>query len=232
MNMDYLSNTIDKRCLNSFAKNYQSQFGEDGIIEEIFKRLGITKGWTVEFGAMDGGRLSNTYHLIEQNDRFRGVFIEGDSVWFDELNHICSRYPKRMIPVCKYVQPTGVDSLQYILSDIVIPKEFELLSIDVDGMDYQIWAGFKDYSPKVVIIEINSSFLPDVYYINGFGGTSGTSFRSMLELGKSKGYTLVCHTGNMFFVRNNLVEKLDMDRELLDNPSMMFNDFWIQNSVI
>jgi len=222
--MDYLSNTIDKRCLNSFAKNYQSQFGEDGIIEEIFKRLGITKGWTVEFGAMDGGRLSNTYHLIEQNDRFRGVFIEGDSVWFDELNHICSRYPKRMIPVCKYVQLAGADSLQSILSETLIPKEFELLSIDVDGWDYHIWSNFQWYTPKIVIIEVNSSFLPDVEYIS----SNGTSFLGMLRLGVSKGYILVCHTGNMFFVRNDLVEKLGMDRELLDNPSMMFNDFWIQ----
>ena len=52
--------------LNSFEKKIYSQFGEDGILEEILKRLGeqnIDK-WCVEFGARDGISDSNTYNLI------------------------------------------------------------------------------------------------------------------------------------------------------------------------
>jgi len=216
--------------LNKFAKNYQSQFGEDGIIEEIFKRLGITGGWLVEFGAMDGGQLSNTFHLVESNNNFSVVFIECDPKWCDALHITCKRYPDRMFPICKCVEPTGKYSLDSILANgVLIPKDFELLSIDVDGKDYQIWEKFVEYSPKVVIIEVNSSFLPNVEYINGYGEMGGTSFLSMLKLGKRKGYTLICHTGNMIFVRDDLVDRVRLDKELLDNPNRMFNDFWIQH---
>lgn len=214
--------------LNKYARDYCSQFGEDGIIEEIFRRLNITGGWTVEFGAMDGAQLSNTYHLIDSTPNFSGIYIEGDPRWCSELHRICYRYTERMFPVCEYITVTGEHSLQSILKRFPIPADFELLSIDVDGADYQIWSEFWEYSPKITLIEVNSSFLPNIEYINGSGDMGGTSFLSMLKLGRSKGYTLVCHTGNMIFVRNDLVDGLGMDKLLLANPSRMFNDFWIQ----
>ena len=31
-----------------------SQSGEDGIVEEVLKRLNISSGWVCEFGAIDG----------------------------------------------------------------------------------------------------------------------------------------------------------------------------------
>ena len=50
---------------SKFKKNYYSQFGEDGIIEEVLKRMGINEGWVCEFGAWDGIKSSNTFSLIE-----------------------------------------------------------------------------------------------------------------------------------------------------------------------
>lgn len=46
----------------------------------------------------------------------------------------------------------------------------------------------------------------------------------MLELGRAKGYTLVTHTGNMIFVRDDLVNTLGMDTS---NPDGMFCTRWI-----
>ena len=62
--------------LINFRKNLYSQDGEDGVIEEIFKRLSINKGTFVEFGAWDGKYLSNTFALLQKN--WAGVYIEGD----------------------------------------------------------------------------------------------------------------------------------------------------------
>ena len=61
---------------NKYAKNIYSQNGEDGIIEELLKRLDIKNGWVCEFGAWDGINLSNTFRLVENG--FNAVFIEGD----------------------------------------------------------------------------------------------------------------------------------------------------------
>jgi len=71
--------------LNSFYKNIFSQFGEDGIIEEILNRLGRNSDkLCCEFGAWDGSHLSNVYNLI-LNKNFKGILIEADPKKFKNL---------------------------------------------------------------------------------------------------------------------------------------------------
>lgn len=50
--------------LERYASSVTSQDGEDGILEHIFERLGVGKGFCIEFGAADGHYLSNTFRLI------------------------------------------------------------------------------------------------------------------------------------------------------------------------
>ena len=73
---------------SKFKKNYYSQFGEDGIFEEIINRLGNHSDKDcVEFGAWDGIFLSNTYHFIK-NHSFKGILIEGNKKNINFLNSI------------------------------------------------------------------------------------------------------------------------------------------------
>jgi hypothetical protein len=44
-----------------------------------------------------------------------------------------------------------------------------------------------------------------------------------VELGAKKDYQLVCHTGNCFFVRKELVPGLQLDPALLESPDNLFN---------
>lgn len=60
--------------LLKYGKNIHSQAGQDGIIEKIFKTLGVKNGNFVEFGAVDGILLSNCRKLYEEG--WSGVFIE------------------------------------------------------------------------------------------------------------------------------------------------------------
>jgi hypothetical protein len=72
--------------LEKYKYNIYSQNGEDGIIEEVFKRLGLdefNKFWVVEFGAWDGKHLSNTFNLIKKGAA--SCLIEGDSTKFLDL---------------------------------------------------------------------------------------------------------------------------------------------------
>lgn len=74
---------LSAHSLNRFGKCVYSQYGEDGIIEEIFRRIGISNGFFVEFGAFDGISLSNTRHLWEKG--WNGVMIEQSPSAFAKL---------------------------------------------------------------------------------------------------------------------------------------------------
>ncbi len=209
--LSYMASLPAKRAalapLSEFEFDIYSQSGEDGLLPELFRRLGITGGYVVEFGAWDGMVYSNTYNLIKTNPRFEAIYIEGDEERFKDLQRTAQK-TGRITPICTFVQPTGEQSLDSILKKTPVPKEFELLSIDIDSFDYQVWQHFSGYKPKVVIIEVNSSVLLDVEQIHGENNKQGSSFTSTLALGHAKGYRCVHHRGNMIFVRNDLVGKL------------------------
>jgi hypothetical protein len=189
-----------------FRRNVNSQAGEDGVLAEILRRLEITNGWFCEFGAWDGKYLSNTCLLLEKG--WQGVMIEGDEKRFEDLGKRARQLSGRLYPICRYVAPTaGPDSLDSLLGTTPIPSDFDVLSIDVDGLDYYIWEAFQRYHPKVVIIEVNSHYPPGVEHLES-GGNAHSSFTSMVQLGGRKGYIPVLHTGNVFFVRSDLVDKV------------------------
>ena len=98
-------------------------------------------------------------------------------------------------------------------------EDLDLLSIDVDGMDYRLWAGLKKYRPRVVIIEANASMEPDVLFIQTDPGKRmGSSALAMVELAKSKGYELVAHlVSNCIFVRSEDFPRLKIADNSLEN---------------
>ena len=196
---------------NEYAKDIHSQNGEDGIVEELLKRLEISNGWVCEFGAWDGIHLSNTFALIEKG--FEGVFIEGDKNKYSDLLDTVKKYPN-IVTVESFIDGNkdSKNSLDNVLKTTPIPKDFDVLSIDIDSYDYQVWDSLKDYRPKMVIIEIESGVHPNNSHshIYKHGVYKGTGFRPMFDLGIKKGYTFVLHTGNMFFVRNDLFSKLNI----------------------
>lgn len=49
----------------------------------------------------------------------------------------------------------------------------------------------------------------------------------MVELGQRKGYTLVAHTGNMFFVADEIVAKLSLPSEDLGDVDRLFSGEWV-----
>jgi len=206
--------------LIKYSFDSYSQNGEDGIIQEIFYRLGINSGYLVEFGASDGLSCSNTVNVIKNSSRFMAVYIECDKGKYDQLKDNLKDLSRQLILFNGYVEETGANSLDSYLERTPANVDLELLSIDIDGMDYQIWSSLKKYRPKVVIIEINSNYPINERRINGKDGSSGSSFSSMLDLGIRKGYSLVCFTGNMIFVRDDLIVKLNLPDGYVNNPGM------------
>lgn len=166
-----------------------SQHGEQGIIKSLLATM-PNDGYCVEFGAWDGYLFSNTRGLIE--DGWQGVFIEGDKQRFKEL-----KYKDRdSIVINAYVGDEN--KLDDLLNDKV-PADFDVLSVDIDGDDYHVWADFVKHKPKIVVIEYNGTI--PVKFVNPKGKNVGSSIYSLIELAESKGYSFHSHTEtNVIFV--------------------------------
>lgn len=156
----------------SYQKNVHSQNGEDGILTEVLRRMKLTKGEAIEFGAPTMQYCSNTFNLPK-----------GWNKYYYDIN------PQEQGVIKAEITPENVNE---------VIGECDLLSIDVDGNDFAIWQAYT-FQPKVVIIEINSSISPNVEHTSL---KHGTSFKTMNMLAEEKGYFLLCHTGNCVYILN------------------------------
>jgi len=187
------------------ARDINSLSGEDGIIEKIFEVIQPANRWCVEFGAWDGRIFSNTYHLMKHAE-WSGVFIEANGDKFQELLKTYQGNP-RAHSLRRFVSFTGENSLDSLLRQTPLPKEFDLLSIDIDGNDYHVWESLTQYEPRVVIIEFNPTIPSHIEFVQprDMRLQQGSSLLSLIKLGKQKGYELVCVTEyNGIFVRSSL----------------------------
>lgn len=216
--------------LNNFKKNIYSQNGEDGLIEEIIKRLKINNNknnWCVEFGAWDGKYLSNTYNLVRNG--WNAIYIEGDLNKFQDLLKT-KKENKNIIAINKYVSKNKMskNSLDNILRNTKIPLNFEILSIDIDSYDLEVWESIVFYKPKIVIIEINSAYPPGIikWHSERNKNVNGNSFSATLKVGKEKGYKLIFHSGNMIFIEEEFVDMLNIEPKYLNHQELLYDDTW------
>ena len=204
--------------------NVYSQFGEDRIIEDILSRFSSKDLWACEFGAWDGFYLSNTANLIV-NYNYSAVLIEANSKKFQTLRTNMSSYPVTCIN--RYVQLDGPDKLDEILTSTPIPRNFDLLSIDIDGADYWIFEGLMKFRPKVVVIEYNPTIPKEIRFVNprDISINQGSSMRSICELAEFKGY-IICAitTCNIFLVDaqySGIFEDRILTIENLPDPALV-----------
>lgn len=203
----------DSKRLEKFGFKVYSQNDEDGIINEIFNRIGTTNKFFVEFGVQNGLE-SNCHYLLFQG--WEGVWIEGDKNYFDMIqnNFKIPIENDKLTVLNKFID---IDNINDILCSTKANKikDIDLLSIDIDGNDYHVFKAINVINPRVVVIEYNAKFPPPVKWIMPYNPThvwdfsdnQGSSLESLTYLANEKGYQLVGTnaTGlNAFFVRNDL----------------------------
>lgn len=193
--------------LNRYQKVVYSQFGEDGIIEEIFNRLQIRHGVFIEFGAADGKWLSNTRYLWEKG--WKGLMIEAGSRFFDQLKEEYKE-SDRMLCLHYFVTPHPLKdherTLDQIIQEHLGGTEIDFLSIDIDGLDYQILETLRS-RPKVICIETNLFWHPNLKVRvpdEVAAHNLNQPLSVVLEIAKKQGYLPVCQTINLFLVRQDL----------------------------
>ena len=201
----------DEKCLELYGFKVYSQNDEDGIIEEIFNRIGTTNKIFVEFG-VENGLESNSHYLLHKG--WRGLWLEGNPESFKEIF-------SRFFPVIRTGQLSCVNAfitknnINDLISNAGVSGEIDLLSIDMDGNDYYIWQAIDVVRPRVLVIEYNAKFPPNhewkmAYNENHIWDGSdwhGASLKALELLGRKLGYRLVgtnLNGVNAFFVRQEL----------------------------
>jgi len=213
---------------SKFKNNIYSQNGEDGVVQEVLRELNIEIGKCIEFGASRGKDNSNTYLLVEKN--WSALYIESDKNRFDELIMNTKNF-KNVTSVNKFVsEKPGKNDLNSIIEQYKFSKDCDILSIDIDSEDLRVWENFSG-KPKIVIIEINSTIKPGILNYHN-ENLPGNSFSSTLAVAKKKGYTLICHTGNCIFLRNDLVKYSRLNRIYVYFPTLLFNRAWLKKSFL
>lgn len=171
--------------------------GEAALIRFIFKQLGTATRYCVEFGAKGRGPTWDLRHSLEWQALLIDANAEPDSqiiranVTAENINDLFAAYH--------------------------VPTNFDFLCIDIDGNDFWVWKALDNtrFSPRVVCIEYNCFFPPDVAVTVPYDPDRvykndryyGASAAALYKLASGMGYSLICVEGfiNLFFVRNDLL---------------------------
>ncbi len=196
--------------LNKCEHKIYSQHGEDGIIREIFNRIGVTSKTFFEFGA-GAGSENNTIALLLQG--WKGWWIDGGN-YVDVYKDLFSTsiIQGKLTVLQSMITSKNINDT---VTELGVPQDLDLMSIDIDGNDYYVWKALTVIKPRVIVIEYNAAYPPGMHFlqdesVSSWNGSNffGSSLHTINELAKEKGYTLVCCDligGNAFFVRNDLV---------------------------
>jgi hypothetical protein len=205
----------DSRKLNHYEHQVFSQNGEDGILAEIFRRIGAKDRFFVEFG-VGNGLENNTAFLLSQN--WRGCWIEGDP---GSANEIKSRFRRPLNDGALKLLNSFItaENIEALFHQLCIPTEFDLLSLDIDRNTYHVWKALNRFKPRVVVVEYNATFPADVDWVVSYDAGKmwnhsmhfGASLKACERLGSELGYALIgCDFSgtNAFFVKKT--ERLEL----------------------
>jgi len=200
----------DKRWLSSHAERRFSQNGEDGIIEEICRRVGIGLGYFVEIGAADG--TENCTRALAE-DGWTGLWIEGDEQKAGKARALMDTRPVSVTDA--FVTRENITGL---LRDGGVPSQFDILVIDIDGNDWWVLDEILGrHDPTVVALEYNPA-MGLRHWVKPYEASHtwegdrwyGASLASYAELLRRHGLTLVGtdpNGVNAFFVADRFADR-------------------------
>jgi hypothetical protein len=208
--------------INDVEFRVYSENGEDGILLYIFSLIGTTNKKAVEICCGDG--IQNCTANLIINHGWQGHLFEGNpervktakQFYFDTVN------TKQWPPVIanEWIAPETINDT---LKKHNCAGEVDLLSLDMDGVDYWVWDAITEISPRVFVCEFNNLWPADkaltvpndknfkADYNNKYGADfSGATLGAFVKLAKNKGYRLVGvqRLGyNAFFIKNGIGEE-------------------------
>ena len=188
-----------------------SEHEEDGITVALFQRVGAATHRFVEIGAgVNGGNCG----FLAKELGWTGLMVDSDA-------DRAARLQRRFAPAVAVVQARVTrENVNDVIAAHGLAGDIDLLSIDIDGIDYWVWEQLTACRPRVVIVEYNPFLGADravtVPYDPAFNrhrfdvprsAYYGASLPALVKLGTRKGYRLVLvepRGVNAFFVRADL----------------------------
>ena len=203
----------DPRRLERSGFKVHSQYDEDGIIAEIFRRIGTTNRHCIEFGAGDGTENCTGFLAMQG---WKTLWIDGGDTLLQTIESGWRPEVERGQLVARQAFIT-VDTIDRIILEAGFSGEIDLLVVDVDGNDYHFLENISAVAPRVICAEYNGNIPPDVdwkmarkddYVWCGLDDRTGASLKALENMLGGRGYALVgCSPAgvNAFFVRKDLV---------------------------
>lgn len=232
---ELVKRTQDPKCIEKYGFKVYSQNDEDGIIEEIFNRIGTTNKKFIEFGVQDGIESNGHYLLLKD---WKGFWIECDSDAVAQINYKFSDVikSKQLVVATEYITKGNINEIFVKYNQT---GQIDLLSIDIDGNDYHVWNEIEVVNPRVVVIEYNAKLPPSCEWIMPYceehrwdgGDKHGASLAALEKLGVKKGYVLVgtnISGVNAFFVREDCVQDYFAKKSVreLYNPPRYYKKYY------
>lgn len=204
----------DPRELCLFTTQCFSQGPEDGVIAEIFRRIGTRDRFFVEIGAGDG-RENTTRLLLTLG--WSGIWVEGNGSSCAAIRRgFAGALASGQLRLIEAM--VTAENIETLLADAGAPERFDYLGIDLDMNTSHVWRALERYKARAACIEYNASIPPSCEFETPYhpeavwDGSNwyGASLKSLEAIGTARGYSLVgCdfYGVNAFFVAAG--EKLD-----------------------
>lgn len=197
-----------------------SQTNEDGILLYIFALIGTANKHCVEICAGDGIECNSANLII--NHGWTGLLVDGDEQNVTRGKTFYARHPDTFVFPPTFLHAwVDTSNVNTLMTSHGFAGEIDLLSIDLDGVDYWIWKAIACINPRVVVVEYQDIWGPDkavtVPYTQDFSRFAarhdyhGASLLAFVKLARAKGYRLVgCNRYgyNAFFIRQDVGEEI------------------------
>jgi len=203
-----------------------SQWGEDGILQHLIRRVPIERKLFVEIG-VESYVEANTRFLAEHSN-WAGLLLEADAEQVAAIRRDRIYWAANLKAVAAFVTRENINSL---LSEHGLAGDIGLLSIDVDGNDYWLWEAITAVNPRIVVCEYNSFLGSErplvVPYAADFRRSQahyswlyyGASLPALAYLAERKGYQMAGTNSagnNAFFVRRDAGQNVP-ERSVVDS---------------
>tara|TARA_Y100000389_G_scaffold191403_1_gene217551 strand:+ start:49 stop:948 length:900 start_codon:yes stop_codon:yes gene_type:complete len=154
---------VELRYFSVKTKKFDFDMQGHGEAKEILKlsaKLNISNGYYVDIGASDGWTSSCIFPLARSKN-FAGLSIELDDKKFKKMQYVYKNFQNAHLFKSKVIP----DNVEEILYKHDVPKNFDILNLDIDSYDlFVIKKLLESYRPKIISMEINEKIPPPIYF--------------------------------------------------------------------